>query len=77
MTLNKEELRELLEEILDTRTKVYNEEHYEQHEWIRARIESEKLRRDFYREAIKTTIQYSLPVILGSAIYWLQGHLKL
>ena len=76
MNLNKEDLKDILEEILDARSHTESEEHAEQHEWIRARIKAEKLRQDFYREAVKTLIQWSLPVVAGAVYYWLQGHFK-
>jgi len=76
MTLNKEDLREILEEILDARSHTDSQEHSEQHEWIRARIQSEQDRQEFYREAIKTLIQWSLPAIAAAVWYWLQGHWK-
>jgi hypothetical protein len=77
MNLNKDDLKEILSELLDARSLEETKEHQEQHEWLSARITAEKLRQDFYREAIKTTIQYSLPVIFSAAIYWVQGHIKL
>lgn len=76
MTLNKEDLREILEEILNARSHAESQEHSEQHEWIKARIQSEQDRQEFYREAIKTLIQWSLPAVAGAVWYWLQGHWK-
>ena len=76
MTLNKEDLREILEEILDARSKIDMAEHSEEHEWIRARINSEKLRQEFYREGVKTLIQWSLPAIAAAVWLWFDGHWK-
>ena len=76
MNITKDDLKQIMEEILDSRVCERSEEHTEQHEWIRARISAEKLRQEFYREAAKTLIQWSLPVIAAGAYYWLQGHFK-
>ena len=66
----------MLKDIIESNSSEEAEEHKEQHEWIKARIEAEKLKQEFYREAIKAVIQYSLPVIAGAIYYWLQGHFK-
>lgn len=76
MTINKEELKEIVEEILGAHPHISSTEHSEQHEWIAARIQSERDRQAFYREAIKTLIQWSLPAVAGATWYWLQGHWK-
>jgi hypothetical protein len=76
MTINKEELKEIIEEILGNHSHISSEEHSEQHEWITARIQAERDRQAFYREAIKTLMQWSLPVVAGTVWYWLQGHWK-
>lgn len=76
MMVNKEEIKEILEELLILRSLVDSEEHSEQHEWIKARIQSERDRQAFYREAVKTLIQWSLPVVAGTVWYWVQSHWK-
>ena len=75
-TINRDDLKEILEEIFDARSKLDIEEHSEQHEWIKARIQSERDRQEFYKEGVKVLIQYSLPVVEGAILYWLQGHCK-
>jgi hypothetical protein len=74
--LNREDLKEILEEILNSRVCENSEEHAEQHEWIRARINAEKDRQEFYKEGIKVLIQWSLPAIAAAVWLWFEGHWK-
>lgn len=76
MNVSREELKELLEEILDSRVGELSVEHAEQHEWIKARIQAEKDRQEFYREGVKTLIQWSLPAIAAAIWLWFDGHWK-
>jgi hypothetical protein len=75
MAISKEDLKEVMAEVFNDRRISY-EDHSEHHEWIQERIEAEKARKEMYREITKVTIQYSIPVMLAAAYYWLQGHFK-
>jgi hypothetical protein len=74
--LNRVELKEVLIEIFEERARISNEDHSEHHEWIKERIRAEQERRAMYHVITTTFVQYSLPVLLAAAWYWLQGHLK-
>lgn len=76
MSIEKEEFREILHELLDERARIDACSHAEHHEWIQERIEKDKALKEFYRETTKMVIQWSVPVVLGAAYYWLHEHLK-
>jgi hypothetical protein len=67
--IGKDELKALLEGILDERE---SSEHYEEHEWIRERIKVEQARKRMYRQITKTAISWSVPFLLTGVVYWLQ-----
>jgi hypothetical protein len=76
MTISRDELREIMMEIFEERSKIDSVEHLEHHQWIQERIKAEYERREMYREITKIVIQYSIPAILAGTYYWLQGHWK-
>jgi hypothetical protein len=56
-------------------------EHQEQHIWLESAIKSAKAKEEeaqakkqFYIALLTTVIQWSIPVLLGSVIYWVTGH---
>ena len=72
MTISKEELKALFEEVLDDREST---DHREEHEWIRERIKVEQARKRMYRQITRTLIGWSIPFLLTGVVYWLQtGH---
>jgi galactose-1-phosphate uridylyltransferase len=75
-SISKDELKEILEDIFEARAKMDSEEHADQHEWLKTRIKAENDREEFYREAIKTVIQWSIAGMLASIVYFVQGHFK-
>jgi len=76
MTISRDELREIMIEIFDERSRIDSEAHLEHHQWIKERIQAEHDRIEMYREITKTVIQWSIPVILGGVWYWLSHHFK-
>jgi hypothetical protein len=75
-SISKDELKQILEDIFEARAKMDSEEHAEQHEWLRIRIQAEKDRQEFYKEGLKIILQWSIPAIGGALWYWMQGHFK-
>lgn len=71
-TLNTENLRVVIEDILDSRQRMDSELHTEHHEWIRARIDAEKSRKCMCDEITKTVLQWSILGILGAMVYFFQ-----
>lgn len=74
MSISRDDLREVMSEMLNDR-RINLDEHGEHHEWIQERIETEKARKDLYREVTRTVIQWSVLGILGGLVFWVQnGH---
>jgi len=58
------ELKIVLEQIFEERSRIDSESHAEHHAWIKERIEAERARKEAYREITKTAIGWSVPFIL-------------
>lgn len=70
--LNRQELKEVLEEIFESRAHIDNKDHSDHHAWIQERIEAERERKRMYKVMTRTLVQWSIPFILSGAVYWLQ-----
>lgn len=66
------ELRAVMSEVLVEHFEV----HAAHHEWIQARIDAEKNRRDMFAEIRRAAIQWSVAGMLGTLYYWLHDHFK-
>lgn len=70
-----ENLRAILGDIFEERTRIDSETHADDHAWIRAKIEEEEGRRQMYIELKKTIMQWSVLGLLGGLAYWFKtGH---
>lgn len=69
-------IRSIIESALDERSRLDHEIHAKHHDWIQERIDTEKARKKFYNEGIKTFIQWSILGLLGSIVYWIQQHVR-
>ncbi len=70
--ISKEELKDLLEGVLEERE---SHDHREDHEWIRERIKAEQERKRMYRQITRWFLGWSIPFLLTGVVYWLQtGH---
>lgn len=82
MTLDKNTLKAVLEEIFEERSRIDSDAHHVHHQWIQGRIEAEeelreacKARKEMYKELTKIIMQWSIPALFTGALYWLQtGH---
>ncbi|MFZ2172341.1 MAG: hypothetical protein WAW61_22235 [Methylococcaceae bacterium] len=74
--ISKDELRDVLSELLGDNLTLNCPEHQTQHDWIQERIEAERARKEMFREITKVAIQWSVPVVLGGGLLWIQGHWK-
>jgi hypothetical protein len=78
MPYNKDELRELFTEIVVEHNRRYNDlndDHAEQHQWLKERIEAEHDRREMYIAVRNAAIGWSIPFILGGIVIWMNtGH---
>lgn len=78
INLNKDELRELLSEVVaehNRRIGDLTEEHSAQHEWLREYIEAEKDRKEMYLAIRNAVIGWSIPFILTALVVWFNtGH---
>lgn len=69
--MNEELLRAVLAEFFDERARVGAATHGQHHEWIAARIEAERARREMYRKIAEAVISWSVPALLGGVLYWI------
>lgn len=75
MNIDRDDLRLLLEELLEDRAHLDLHLHVEEHEWIRGQINLQRARKELMWEAAKTLTQWSVLGIAGAIIYYLQtGH---
>ena len=78
MSFSRDDLEELLNSVLDARqrnqphTRMDPQEHIDHHAWVKKAIEAESERAKFYSELTKIILTWSVPFILGGAIYFLQ-----
>ena len=54
-----------------------DDNHEKHHRWIQEQIESERARKRMYTTITKVVLQWSIPAILGSILYWLKNHLNM
>lgn len=71
-TLNRQELKEVLDEIFESRARIDNKDHNDHHAWIQERIEAERERKRMYKVMTRTLVQWSIPFILSGALAWKQ-----
>lgn len=68
-TIVLEALQEHHESVIDA--------HAAHHEWIQERIEAEQARKEMMSKITDAAIQWSVVGLLGSLVYWVQGHFKI
>ena len=69
-------IKEIMLEALAQHHEIFIDAHAEHHEWIKDRIAAEKARTEYYREAKKTIIGWSIATLASAAFYFLQSHWK-
>jgi hypothetical protein len=74
--IDKEDLHLIISEIFEEQVELHAQSHKAHHDWIQGRIEAEKERADYYREAKKTVIGWSIATLASAGIYFLQSHWK-
>lgn len=72
-----ETIREIMLEALAQHHEIFIDAHAEHHEWIRDRIAAEKAREEYYKEAKKTIIGWSITALASAALYFIQSHWKI
>jgi hypothetical protein len=85
MALTNEDITRIAEAVVHHRSILFENdssyiEHQEQHVWLesaikaaKAKEEEAKAKKQFYITLLATVIQWSIPVILGSIIYYTTG----
>ena len=80
MTVTKEALKAVLEEVFEERSRIDAASHAEHHAWIQERIEAERARKKMYFEIAKAVAQFSVLGILGyvsgvagEVVHWVRG----
>ena len=71
------DLKTIIEEIFEERSRIGSEFHGKHHEWIEARITAEKAKKELYRDMAKWAIQWSVTGILGGVVYWVKNNIHL
>ena len=71
-----ETIKEIMFEVLAQHHEIFIDAHAEHHEWIKDMIAAEKARTDYYREAKKTIIGWSVAALASAGLYFIQSHWK-
>lgn len=69
--MNKNDIAEAVEEILESRRGIEADRHAAHHRWIEERIEAERARREMYREVTKAVAQWSVIGIIAFGLSYL------
>lgn len=72
MTITRDDIKQVMDEILAEHTVVSSMEHAEHHTWLHEHINAEKARKEVYWEITKTVTQWGVLGILGAMGYWIQ-----
>ena len=64
--MTRDELKSILNEVFEERSRVDNSTHCEHHEWLQAHIEREKARNKLIWEAAKVVTGWSVLAIAGA-----------
>lgn len=64
--MERHELKEVLNEIFEERTRIDSETHAKQHEWVAMRIVADRERIEFYKTVRSSIVQWSVLGILGA-----------
>jgi hypothetical protein len=74
-TINISDLKVVMEEVFEERSRIDSHSHGQHHEWIKERIASEQARQEMFWEIAKAVAQWSVIGILGCIVYWFKnGH---
>ncbi len=73
---NLDTIKEIMLEALAQHHEIFIDAHAEHHEWIKDRIAAEKARAEYYTEAKKTIIGWSVAAIASAVVYFIQSHWK-
>jgi len=73
--INIADLKAVLEEVFEERSRIDSQSHGEHHEWIKERIAAEKARKEMFWEVSKAVAQWSVLGVLGGIVYLFRnGH---
>ena len=70
MMFSKEDIKEILAEVLESRDNADCEKYKEQHRWIEQQIERDKARKEMYKTITTVILQWSIPLIIGGLFYY-------
>jgi hypothetical protein len=77
MTKDTETIKEIMLEALAQHHDIFIDDHADHHEWIKDRIAAEKAKEEYYKEAKKTIIGWSITALASYALYFIQSHWKI
>lgn len=69
-----EDIKQAVFEAINNHPAFDPEVHAAHHAWIEERIECERARKEFMREAAKSFAQWSVVGIAGAVWYYIKGH---
>lgn len=72
MTINREDLKIVMTEIFDERSRIDSNLHQAHHVWIEESIAAEKARKEMLWDVSKAVAQWSVLGLIGGLIYWLR-----
>ena len=71
--LNRADIEQAINDVLDARNRVDAETHHEHHEWIQAQIKRENKRTEMYEKIGTSVAQWGILAILGLIWAYLTG----
>ena len=73
--MDRQELREVLEEIFEERSRIDSETHCKHHAWLEERIARDRAVKELCWKISTAVVQWSVLGLVGGAWYWIQhGH---
>lgn len=73
MALTPEQLRTILEEVFEEKSRISSEKHQKHHEWLEIEIEAAQARKEMYQEIAKAAVSWSVPLILAGMTGYLSA----
>jgi len=77
MTNDPDSIKKIMLEALSQHHELFIDAHTEHHEWIKDRIAAEKARSEYFIEARKTMLGWSIAAIASAVFYFIQSHWKI
>ena len=77
MTNDPDSIKKIMLEALAQHHEIFIDAHTEHHEWIKDRIAAEKARSEYFIEARKTMLGWSIAAIASAVFYFIQSHWKI